>query len=121
MSRTDTFEAMLARGEDGEMLRYTLGQAWLDRGDPARAVGHLERAVELKPDWSAAWRTLGRARAAAGDHRAALDAFDRGAEVAAANGDVQVGKEIGVFRRRAERALAEADDAAGADGGDGAG
>ena len=116
MSRTDTFEAMLARGQDGEMLRYTLGDAYLAEGDPARAAEHLARAVEIKPDWSAAWRSLGRARAAAGDHAAALAAFDRGAEVAAANGDVQVGKEIAVFRRRSVKALAAADDEAGPDG-----
>ena len=116
MSRTNTFEAMLARGQDGEMLRYTLGRAYLDEGDPGRAVEHLERAVELKPGWSAAWRSLGRARAAAGDHLAALDAFDRGAEAAAANGDVQIGKEIDVFRRRSSKALAAR--AGGTDGAD---
>ena len=113
MSRTDTFEAMLARGQDGEMLRYTLGTAHLAEGDPARAVEHLERAVAMKPDWSAAWRTLGRARAAAGDHPGALEAFDRGAAVAEANGDVQVGKEIGVFRRRSAKALAASGQEAG--------
>ena len=122
MSRTDTFEAMLARGQDGEMLRHTLGSAYLAGGDAPRAIEHLSRAVEMKPDWSAAWRALGRAHAAAGDHGAALVAFDRGAEVARANGDVQVGKEIAVFRRRSAKALASetAEGGAGAEA-DGAG
>ena len=114
MSRTDAFEAMLARGQDSEMLRHTLGTAYLADGDAARAAEHFARAVELKPDWSAAWKMLGRARAAAGDPRGAIDAFDRGLEAAAANGDVQVTREIGVFRRRAEKSL-------GADGAPGAG
>ncbi len=103
--RIGAFEAMLARGQDSEMLRMTLGQAYLDAGEPARAIAHLERAVELKPVWSAAWRTLGRARAASGDHAGALVAYDRGLEAAAAAGDKQVEKEIGVFRRRSARAL----------------
>ena len=106
MSRIDAFEAMLARGQDSEMLRHTLGTAYLQAGDAARAVEHFVRAVEIKPSWSAAWKMLGRARAAAGERAAALDAFDRGLEVAAANGDVQVTKEIGVFRRRVEKAMA---------------
>lgn len=108
MSRIDTFEALLARGQDGEMLRMTLGQAYLDAGDAARAAEHLERAVALKPGWSAAWRTLGRARAGAGEHARAVEAYDRGLVEAAAAGDKQVEKEIGVFRRRSVKALAAA-------------
>jgi len=30
MSQIDSFEAMLARGQDSEMLRYTLGNAYFN-------------------------------------------------------------------------------------------
>ena len=105
MSKIDTFEAMLARGPDSEMLRFSLGNACLAEARHAEAVAHLERAVELKPDYSAAWKQLGRALAAAGEPVAALAAFERGLAVAAANGDKQTTKEITVFRRRVQREL----------------
>jgi predicted Zn-dependent protease len=105
MSQIDTFEAMLARGQDGEMLRYTLGNAYFAEGNFARAVEHLQQAVAFKPDYSAAWRVLGRALAADGQLLQAKAAFDQGEKVAMANGDMQTAKEINVFRKRVIKAL----------------
>ena len=105
MSRIDTFEAMLARGPDSEMLRYSLGNACLEEERPDEAVEHLRRAVELKPDYSAAWKQLGRALSAADEPVAALAAFERGRRVAEENGDKQTVKEIGVFSRRVQKLL----------------
>lgn len=105
MSRTDTFEAMLARGPDSEMLRFSLGNAYLAEERLDEAIAHLRRAVELKPDYSAAWKQLGRALAADEEPVAALAAFDRGLAAAEANGDKQTVKEITVFRRRVQRLL----------------
>lgn len=107
MSQIDTFEAMLARGQDSEMLRYTLGNAYFAEGEHEKAIEHLKRAVELKPDYSAAWRVLGRALAADGQLQEARSAFDQGEKVAQANGDKQAAKEINVFRRRVLKALDE--------------
>lgn len=105
MSQIETFEAMLARGQDSEMLRFTLGNSYFaDKQFPA-AVTHLREAVKLKPDYSAAWRLLGRALAANGQLIEAKDAFDEGERVAEANGDKQTAKEIGVFRKRVIKAL----------------
>jgi predicted Zn-dependent protease len=105
MSQIDTFEAMLARGQDSEMLRYTLGNAYFANGDFARAIEHLQAAVAIKPDYSAAWRVLGRALAGDGQLLAAREAFDEGLRVAGANGDKQAAREIGVFRKRVVKAL----------------
>lgn len=105
MSQIDTFEAMLARGQDSEMLRYTLGNAFFAQGEFDKAVEHLQQAVELKPDYSAAWRLLGRALASAGRLQEARDVFDKGERVAQANGDKQAVKEIHVFRKRVIKAL----------------
>ena len=110
MSQIDNFEAMLARGQDSEMLRYTLGNAYLGEEKHQDAIVHLQKAVELKPDYSAAWRQLGRALAAANQLAEAKSAFDQGEIVAQANGDKQAAKEINVFRKRVIKALAEAPD-----------
>ena len=103
--RIAAFEAMLARGQDSEMLRYTLGNACLDSGRHQDAIEHLTRAVEQKPDYTAAWKLLGRAHAAADDAHAAVAAFDRGLEAGDKNGDKQSIREIEVFRRRALKTL----------------
>jgi len=112
MSRIDAFEAMLARGQDSEMLRFTLGNAYLDDGRPAEACTHLRRAVELKPHYSAAWKQLGKALAAADEPHEALIAFASAREAGEANGDKQTLKEIAVFERRVRRALEQDADAA---------
>ena len=108
MSQIESFEAMLARGQDSEMLRYTLGNAYLGEEQYLEAIHHLSKAVELKPDYSAAWRQLGRALAAAEQLPEAKAAFDQGEIVAESNGDKQAAKEINVFRKRVIKAQAEA-------------
>lgn len=105
MSQIDTFEAMLARGQDSEMLRYTLGNAYFVAEDFPQAITHLREAVLLKPDYSAAWRVLGRALAGDGQMSEAKSAFDEGEQVALRNGDKQTAKEINVFRKRVIKAL----------------
>lgn len=107
MNQIDTFEAMLARGQDSEMLRYTLGNAYFNEKKYEQAITHLQQAVILKPEYSAAWRVLGRALAGNGQLMDAKLAFDRGEEVAQSNGDKQTMKEINVFRKRVIKAMAE--------------
>lgn len=102
-------EALLARGQDGALLRTTLGKLLLDAGDATRAREHLERAVTLDAQYSAAWKLLGHARAATGDPAGALDAWTQGSAVATARGDLQAAKEMDVFRRRLQRAGSAAD------------
>lgn len=98
----DRLEAMLAQGEDTALLRFSLGNALLEP-DPARAAGHLERAVALDPDYSAAWKLLGRAMAASGRDEEARAAFARGIETAERCGDIQAAKEMQVFLRRLDK------------------
>lgn len=105
MSQIDSFKAMLERGQDSEMLRFTLGSAYFKEDQPALAVEHLQRAVEMKPDYSAAWKMLGRALAADERLSDAIAAFDQGLQIAESNGDKQTGKEIAVFRRRAQKQI----------------
>lgn len=104
MSRIESFEAMLARGQDGALLRFSLGSEYLSADDPEQAAGHLWRAVEQDPAYSAAWKALGRALERAGDHPAAADAWRRGIDAATARGDKQAAREMQVFLRRLEKA-----------------
>jgi Tfp pilus assembly protein PilF len=99
----DSLEALLAKGNDGATLRLALAARYLDASDPAAAVEHAEAAVRLDPEYSAAWKALGQALAAAGRNADALRSYERGIEVAERRGDRQAGKEMRVFAKRLER------------------
>ena len=97
-------EALLAKGGDGPALRLALASRYLDAGDAAAAVRHAEVAVQLDPEYSAAWKALGRALTAAGRHADAQEIYERGIEVAERRGDQQAAKEMRVFSKRLQRA-----------------
>lgn len=99
----ETLERMLAAGKDSALLRFGLGKGWLDAGDPVRAATHLGRCVVLDPDYSAAWKLLGKAWLAGGQPQAAREAWQRGLSVAGSRGDQQARKEMQVFLRRLDR------------------
>jgi Tfp pilus assembly protein PilF len=103
MSLVERFEAMLAAGRDDALLRFSLGMQYLQGGDAARAVEHLRRAVAHDPDYSAAWKLLGKALVQAGDAAAAAAAYRAGIAAAGRRGDKQAAKEMTVFLRRLEK------------------
>ena len=61
-------------------------------------------AMNPDPDYSAAWKLLGKARIACGDNEAAKAAYRQGITVAEKRGDLQAAKEMQVFLKRLERA-----------------
>ena len=93
------------------MLRLTLGTEYLKRADPESAISHLARAVELDPDYSAAWQHLGRACEQAGRPEEAGSAWRRGIDAADRRGDAQAAKVMRVWLRRLERRAATAEGA----------
>jgi Flp pilus assembly protein TadD len=97
------FERMLAAGKDGALLRFGIGSEHLKAGNAAAAIEHLQRAVALDPNYSAAWKQLGKALAADGREDEALDAWREGIAVAERKGDKQAMKEMQVFARRLAR------------------
>lgn len=99
-------QRLLERGRDTPLLRFSLGKALLDAGDPVQAVAHLHHCVAQDPHYSAGWKLLGKACLATGDAGAAALAWQQGIAVAERNGDKQAGKEMGVFLRRALRPIA---------------
>ena len=91
---------------DGALLRFSLGSEYLKSADFEPAIAHLEAAVEKDPEYSAAWKLLGRALSESGCNGEALAAYRRGIEVAQGKGDRQAAKEMAVFAHRLEKALA---------------
>lgn len=106
MSMIDNLQAMLARGQDNALLRFSLGSEYLKTDQPEAAVEHLRSAVAQDPNYSAAWKLYGKALGAAGRHSEAITVFDQGIAVAEGRGDIQAAKEMGVFRKRSVKALA---------------
>ena len=101
----EQLEKMLADGNDAALLRFSLGNAYLQQGEAGTAAEHLRRAVEQDPAYSAAWKLLGRALVDAGEPAAAVDAYENGIAVAEDRGDIQAAKEMRVFLKRAKKAL----------------
>ena len=98
-------EALLLQGKDSALLRFSLGSEYLKLKETWVAVHQLRRATEMDPNYSAAWKLLGKALTDAGVPRDALDAYRRGIEVAERRGDKQAAKEMSVFAQRLAKQL----------------
>ncbi len=96
-------EKLLGTPRDGALLRLALGNAYLAAGEHERAIAQLREAVAREPQYSAAWKSLGKALAEAGRVDEAREAWRSGIEAARAKGDRQAEKEMTVFARRLER------------------
>ena len=103
MAIVDNLEAMLARGQDTALLRYSLGGEYLNLNQPDKAAEHLRHAVAQDAKYSAAWKLLGRALADAGHKNEAITAYEDGIKVAEEKGDKQAAKEMMVFLKRLQK------------------
>ena len=103
MAAIENFEAMLARGQDNVLVRYSLGNEYLKLGQPGKAAEHLQKAVAHDPKFSAAWKLLGKALADAGRDAEAISAYEQGVRVAGEQGDIQAAKEMTVFLKRLKK------------------
>ena len=98
-------EKLLSQRKESALLRFSLGSEYLKLREYWVAVFHLKRALELDPNYSAAWKLLAMALADGGVLNEALDTYRRGIEVAQRRGDQQAVKEMTVFARRLEKKL----------------
>jgi Tfp pilus assembly protein PilF len=103
---TENLEQLLQSGKDGALLRFSLGSQYLKLHEPEAAIEHLQRAVAFDPDYSAAWKQLGRAFAESGKIPQALEVYRQGIEAAQRKGDKQAEREMQVFARRLEQQIA---------------
>ena len=67
---TERLEAMLAKGTDNMLLRFSLGKAYAEQDCYGDAERHLRVALEFDPDYSVAWKWLGKACLGQGDKAA---------------------------------------------------
>lgn len=104
-SVVQNLEKLLSQGKDSALLRFSLGAEYLKLRQTWVAVYQLRRALEMDPNYSAAWKLLGKALTDAGVLRDALDAYRRGVEIAERRGDKQAAKEMAVFAQRLEKQL----------------
>jgi predicted Zn-dependent protease len=100
MTMVENLEAMLARGQDNALIRYSLGNEYLKLGFADKAAEHFRQAVTHDPKYSAAWKLLGKALAEAGRGNEAIEAYENGIRVAEEKGDLQAAKEMAVFLKR---------------------
>lgn len=103
MAIVDNLEAMLMRGQDSALLRYSLGGEYLKLNQPDKAAAHLREAVAKDPKYSAAWKLLGKALTDAGQQDEAIKAYTDGIKVANEKGDIQAAKEMTVFLKRLQK------------------
>jgi len=102
-SRTDIFRKLLDRDPNNPMVLYSLGNELFKEKKYIEAGEYLSHAVRNKPDYSVAYRMLGRTLYELGEHTEARRVFFEGREVAEKNGDIQTVKEIDIFIRRLEK------------------
>ncbi len=106
----EAIEQLIARGRDSAEARLAAGQARFKSGELNAAVAHFEKALEFRPDYSAAWQWLGKAFEQQGHTDQAQQSWERGLAVAQARGDKQVEKVLAVWLRRIAKETGAADD-----------
>jgi Tfp pilus assembly protein PilF len=103
MSNIETFKALLEKGNDNALLRYSLGNEYLKMADFEQAIMHLEKAIEFNQKYSAAWKLYAKALAENNQPKGAISAYEKGILIAEENGDKQAAKEMRVFLKRLEK------------------
>jgi tetratricopeptide (TPR) repeat protein len=101
--RIESLQKMLDGPRDGALLRFSLGNEFLKAGALAEAANCFQAAVRMDPNYSAAWKALGKTLADDAQIESALAAYEQGIAVATARGDIQAAKEMGVFARRLKK------------------
>lgn len=103
MDMIQRLEAMLAKGQDGVLLRYSLGNAYFKKGEPEQAYPHLHKALALDPYYSAAWSVYAQTLTKLERHEEAIEAYEKGIRVAEQKGDLQAAKMMKVFLNRLQK------------------
>ncbi len=100
MGLIENLERRLAAGHDDKLLRFGLGSAYASGGDYAAAETHLTVCINIDPDYSAAYKALGKALVKFGKLDAAEDIFRQGLDAASRSNDKQTIREIEVALKK---------------------
>lgn len=99
-SRIEKLEEFLRTSPENALLQYSLGIEYLKAERPEKAIAPLRAAIAVKPDYSAAYRELGKALNRTGQTEQAAETYRQGIQIAQANGDLQTAREMRVFLKR---------------------
>ncbi len=100
MDIIENLKSLLVQGQDNAVLRFSLGNAYLNIKKYPEAIEHFARAVELDPEYSAAWKHYGRALVENEQNNEAIIVYEKGISVAEKKGDIQAAREMKVFLKR---------------------
>lgn len=98
--RIEQFRQLTELDPEDELGFFGLATELQKAGRHAEAAAAFARVLELKPDYSVAYRGLGCAYRDTQQIDKARETFTKGIEVARKNGDLQTVKEMEVFLRR---------------------
>lgn len=98
--RIGAFRELVGKSPRDATLRFGLGNELFRVERYGEAAEELRAAIGVKPDYSAAFRMLGRSLLKLGHVEEARQVFERGAAAASEQGDLQTRKEIESFLKR---------------------
>src|SRR5437870_13890981 len=98
--RLRQFQELIALEPDDTVLRFGLGELYIEAKDFASAAEQFAEILRLDPHHSAAYGYLGQAYAALGRASEAEATFQQGMALPEPRGDLQTAKALQVFLRR---------------------
>src|SRR5688572_18537072 len=105
LDRVAKLRALLDRDPDDPTTWFTLGRALLELSRWREAIDAFQHALARNPRYTAAHRDLGRALLEAGEVAEAARVLKNALPLARESGDLQTGREMETFVRRAEKIL----------------
>jgi tetratricopeptide (TPR) repeat protein len=103
--RVAKLRALIDRDPDDPTSWFTLGRALLELSRWREAIDAFQHALARNPRYTAAHRDLGRALLEAGEVAEAARVLRSALDLARETGDLQTGREMETFVRRAEKIL----------------
>ena len=98
--RIEPLKKVLAIDPTDEVAWFGLGKAYMDDREYTEAVRALERCIEVKPTYSAAYLALVQSLQQLGHLEHALTVCERGLEVSQKNGDLMVTKQLEALKEK---------------------
>jgi predicted Zn-dependent protease len=105
--RVEQFEKLRAAEPDDLLVRFGLANEYYEMGRYAEAVEEAWAALRLKPDYSAAYRVLGRALIEQGDVEEARRVLTEGVALADRVGDIMTMKQMRTMLKQIDRAAGD--------------
>ena len=96
--RIEPLKKVLTIDPTDEVAWFGLGKAYMDDRDYTEAVRALERCIEVKPVYSAAYLALVQSLQQLGRLQHALTICEQGIEVSQKNGDLMVTKQLDALK-----------------------